>query len=298
MKEINAKLFDYIENCPTAYNAAEHTAKILESAGYSKLNEAATWTLEAGKGYYVTRNGSSLIAFRVPNGDFTGFMMTAAHLDSPTFRIKENDRLEDGNYVKLSVEGYGGMLRSTWTDRPLSVAGRLVVKTDGGIKTVTVDLKEPVAIIPNVAIHMDRTSNDSKGYNTAVDMIPLFSLAGEKTLHLREMLAKAAKVDEKDIVATDVSVYNPQSGEEFGGVICAPRLDDLQCAFASLTAFLNAKDGAGLPVLCLFDNEEVGSQTKQGAASTFLADTLERICAALGNGDKYREKVASGFLVS
>lgn len=298
MKEINAKLFDYIENCPTAYNAAEHTAKILESAGYSKLNEAATWTLETGKGYYVTRNGSSLIAFRVPNGDFTGFMMTAAHLDSPTFRIKENDRLEDGNYVKLSVEGYGGMLRSTWTDRPLSVAGRLVVKTDGGIKTVTVDLKEPVAIIPNVAIHMDRTSNDSKGYNTAVDMIPLFSLAGEKTLHLREMLAKAAKVDEKDIVATDVSVYNPQSGEEFGGVICAPRLDDLQCAFASLTAFLNAKDGAGLPVLCLFDNEEVGSQTKQGAASTFLADTLERICAALGNGDKYREKVASGFLVS
>lgn len=101
MKEINAKLFDYIENCPTAYNAAEHTAKILESAGYSKLNEAATWTLETGKGYYVTRNGSSLIAFRVPNGDFTGFMMTAAHLDSPTFRIKENDRLEDGNYVKL-----------------------------------------------------------------------------------------------------------------------------------------------------------------------------------------------------
>ena len=299
MKEINAKLFDYIENCPTAYNAAEHTAKILESAGYSKLNEAATWTLETGKGYYVTRNGSSLIAFRVPNGDFTGFMMTAAHLDSPTFRIKENDRLEDGNYVKLSVEGYGGMLRSTWTDRPLSVAGRLVVKTDGGIKTVTVDLKEPVAIIPNVAIHMDRTSNDSKGYNTAVDMIPLFSLAGEKTLHLREMLAKAAKVDEKDIVATDVSVYNPQSGEEFGGVICAPRLDDLQCAFASLTAFLNAKDGAGLPVLCLFDNEEVGSGTKQGADSATLGLMLEKIACALGaSRSEYIDSLASGFMLS
>ena len=143
-------------------------------------------------------------------------------------------------------------MRSTWTDRPLSVAGRLVVKTDGGIKTVTVDLKEPVAIIPNVAIHMDRTSNDSKGYNTAVDMIPLFSLAGEKTLHLREMLAKAAKVDEKRHRCHGRFGLQPaERGEEFGGVICAPRLDDLQCAFASLTAFLNAKDGGAacaLPV--------------------------------------------------
>lgn len=298
MKDINAKLFEYIKACPTAYNAAEHTTKILENAGYSRLCEGSEWKLEAGKGYFVTRNTSSLIAFRVPDGDFSGFMMTAAHLDSPTFRIKENDRLEDGNYIRLSVEGYGGMLRSTWTDRPLSVAGRLVVKTSDGIKTVPVDLKQPVAIIPNVAIHMDRTANDSKSYNTAVDMLPLFSLAGNDTLPLRKMLADAAKVDEKDIVATDVSVYNPQDGAEFGGVISAPRLDDLQCAFATLTAFLQAKKGVGLPVLCLFDNEEVGSRTKQGAASTFLSDTLERICETLGKGSEYRQKVASGFLVS
>ena len=267
MKETNEKLFEYIKACPTAFQAAEHTAKILESAGYTRLCEGETWHLEAGKGYFVTRNGSSLIAFRIPEGDFTGFMMTAAHLDSPCFKIKENDRLGDENYVRLSVEGYGGMIRSTWTDRPLSVAGRLVVRTADGVKTAGVDLKRPVAIIPNVAIHMDRTVNDSKGYNTAVDMLPLYSLAGAEDVSLRARLAEAAGVDEKDILATDVSVYNPQDGEEFGGLICAPRLDDLQCAFASLTAFLKAEKGAGLPVCCLFDNEEVGSRTKQGAAS-------------------------------
>ena len=298
MKETNEKLFEYIKACPTAFQAAEHTAKILESAGYTRLCEGETWHLEAGKGYFVTRNGSSLIAFRIPEGDFTGFMMTAAHLDSPCFKIKENDRLGDENYVRLSVEGYGGMIRSTWTDRPLSVAGRLVVRTADGVKTAGVDLKRPVAIIPNVAIHMDRTVNDSKGYNTAVDMLPLYSLAGAEDVSLRARLAEAAGVDEKDILATDVSVYNPQDGEEFGGLICAPRLDDLQCAFASLTAFLKAEKGAGLPVCCLFDNEEVGSRTKQGAASTFLSDTLERICEAIGKSGDMREKLASGFLVS
>ena len=280
---MNQALFDYIAACPTAYHAVDHTALLLEKAGYTELYEHADWTLEGGKGYFVTRNGSSLIAFRAPmTGDFSGFMMTAAHGDSPCFRIKENAEVADGHHLRLSVEKYGGMLCASWTDRPLSVAGRVVVRAEGGIATRLVDLAKPFAFIPNVAIHMNRNANDGMSYNPAVDMIPLCGEAADAGI---------------------LFLYNPQAGVEWNGYISAPRLDDLQCAFASLTAFLEAGDKAvqpdTVPVFCLFDNEEVGSQTKQGAASTFLYDTLHRLCDGLEltPADMVR-KLASSFLVS
>ena len=300
---MNQALFDYIAACPTAYHAVDHTALLLEKAGYTELHEHADWTLEGGKGYFVTRNGSSLIAFRAPmTGDFRGFMMTAAHGDSPCFRIKENAELSDGHHLRLSVEKYGGMLCASWTDRPLSVAGRVVVRAEGGIATRLVDLAEPFAVIPNVAIHMNRNANDGMSYNPAVDMIPLCGEAADAGM-LRQRVAEAVGVAEEDILTTDLFLYNPQAGVEWNGYISAPRLDDLQCAFASLTAFLEAGDKAvqpdTVPVFCLFDNEEVGSQTKQGAASTFLYDTLHRLCDGLEltPADMAR-KLASSFLVS
>ena len=219
---INKWLFDFIGASPTAFHSVANAAKMLEAAGFSELCESGEWQLSAGEGYYVTRNGSSLIAFRFPEGDFNGYMMTAAHGDSPAFRIKENALLDGKDYVRFSTEKYGGMLCSSWMDRPLSVAGRITVRTADGIEIKNVDLREPVAIIPNVAIHMNRNANDGASFNAAVDMLPLYCLGGDGTETLRARVAAAAGVDEKDILTTDLSVYNTQAGVEWGTLISAP----------------------------------------------------------------------------
>ena len=289
---MNQALFSYIAACPTAFQAAAHTAALLEAEGYRLLRETEEWTLEPGGRYYVMRNGSSLIAFRLPKGRPVGFMMTAAHGDSPTFKIKENAELTGENETRLSVEGYGGMLCASWMDRPLSVAGRAMVRTENGVAMHLIDLHDDLALIPNVAIHMNRDANNGAKYNFAVDMQPLY---GEKG-GFRRRIAEAAGVAEEDLLTHDLFLYNPQPGVEWGGYISAPRLDDLQCAFAALQGFLTAGESQSAAVYCLFDNEEVGSQTKQGAASTFLRETLERICDALGL--TLRTMAAGSFLLS
>ena len=289
---MNQALFSYIAACPTAFQAAAHTAALLEAEGYRPLRETEEWMLEPGGRYYVTRNGSSLIAFRLPKGRPVGFMMTAAHGDSPTFKIKENAELTGENETRLSVEGYGGMLCASWMDRPLSVAGRAMVRTENGVAMRLIDLHDDLALIPNVAIHMNRDANNGAKYNFAVDMQPLY---GEKG-GFRRRIAEAAGVAEEDLLTHDLFLYNPQPGVEWGGYISAPRLDDLQCAFAALQGFLTAGESQSAAVYCLFDDEEVGSQTKQGAASTFLRETLERICDALGL--TLRTMAAGSFLLS
>ncbi|MBQ6700987.1 MAG: M18 family aminopeptidase [Oscillospiraceae bacterium] len=295
---MNKKLFDFIAKSPTPYHAVKNVCDELSAKGYTELSESKKWNLEPGKGYYVTRNCSSVIAFRVPEEDFSGFMLTASHCDSPCFKIKENAELADRVYVRLSTEKYGGMLCSTWLDRPLAIAGRITVRTEDGISVSLVDTKEPCAIIPNVAIHMNRSANDNMSYNPAVDMLPLFCEGDEKG-SFRALIAKTAGCEEKDILTTDLVVYNPQYGTEWNGFISAPRLDDLQCAFGALEAFTSAKKAKNLPVYCLFDNEEVGSQTKQGAASTFIACVLERISECLGlSSSEHYGKIANSFMLS
>ena len=294
---MNQKLFDYIAASPTAFHAVARSAARLEEQGYQKLSEGQCWSLCAGQGYYVTRNDSSLIAFRLPAGRPQGFMMAAAHGDSPCFKIKENPELTDGNYARLSVEKYGGMLCATWMDRPLSVAGRVMLRSGSGLESRLVDLKEPVALIPSVAIHMNRAANENASYNPAVDMIPLLAPAEHKPLLQR--VAEALGVKAEDILTTDLYLYAPDAGCCWSEFISAPRLDDLQCAFAALEGFLSAEAGESVPVYALFDNEEVGSQTKQGAASTFLADTIERIGCALGLDAQERQALLShSFLIS
>ncbi len=294
----NQKLFEFIKNCPTPYHAVAHCADILDGAGYTPLSEAEEWSLEAGRSYYVTRGGSSIIAFRVPKEGFKGFMMSAAHSDSPTFRIKDNPELKTGNYVKLSVERYGGMLCSTWFDRPLGIAGRVCVRTESGMAVKLVDLGESSAMIPNVAIHMNRKANDGVAYNPAVDMLPIYCTA-DKAGSFKENVASAAGVNVEDILSYDLMLYASDKGTSFGGFIAAPRLDDLQCAFATLEGFLTANEGTSMPIWCMFDNEEVGSLTKQGADSTFMYDVLSRICSALSLGDDAMKRLVAGsFLVS
>ena len=293
---MNKELFDFIAASPTAFQAVAHSADLLSAAGYTQLSEGDEWALEAGRGYFVTRNGSSIVAFRIPEGGIRGFMITASHCDSPCFKVKENAEIADERFVRLSTEGYGGMIYSTWLDRPLSVAGRVLVRTDSGVETRLVDFRKPIAVIPNVAIHMNRSANKDTNYNPAVDLVPLY---GGGKGSFRSHVAALAGVDESSVVTTDLYLYNPQPGEAWGDYISAPRLDDLQCAYSSLRAFLSAKAGGSVPVCAIFDNEEVGSRTKQGAASTFLRDVLTRICECFGKtGAAFDRAVSHSFMLS
>lgn len=295
----NDRLIDFIARSPSCFHAAAAIAARLEECGCRPLSEAEDWTLVPGGRYYVTRNQSSVIAFAVPEDAPHGFMMCASHSDSPTFKIKENAENESaGMYVRLNTERYGGMLCATWLDRPLSVAGRLVVREGGRIVSRLADVQRDLLLIPNVAIHMMRSANDGMSYNANVDMFPLFGAKDAKG-KFRAVVAEAAGVREEDILGADLYLYNRMRGTVWGAseeFISAPRLDDLQCAFASLEGFAAAKPHGAIAVLAVLDNEEVGSQTKQGAASTFLADVLERVSAALGMD--YRRAIASSFLVS
>ena len=225
-----------------------------------------------------------------------GYMLAAAHSDSPTFKLKEQpEKLSAGHYVQLSTEKYGGMLMGTWLDRPLSAAGRVLVRQGEKLAVRLVDIDRDLLVIPNVAIHMNREANSNMKYNFAVDMQPLY---GEKG-GFRGRVARAAGAAEEDLLTYDLFLYNPQSGVEWGNYISAPRLDDLQCAFASLQGFLTAEESRNACVYCLFDNEEVGSETKQGAASPFLRDTLRRIARGLGlDEEAHQAMLARSFLVS
>lgn len=285
-------LSEFILSSPTPFHAVDTAKKMLEEQGFTELKESENVNVVPEGKYFVTRNLSSIIAFKIPKGEFSGFMISAAHSDSPAFRIKENSEMTDDNYVRISSERYGGMLCSAWLDRPLSVAGRVIVKTEKGVESRLVDLKEPVAIMPNVAIHMNRNANSGAVYDFAVDMIPLMRLAGSGQT-LKSRIAENAGVSENSLLSWDLILYNPEKPVIWGDFITSPRLDDLQCAYASLAALLKSKNEKSAAVYALFDNEEVGSETKQGAASTFLYDTLLRIAGA-----KLRQKLASSMLAS
>lgn len=300
--QVNQELFSFIESSPTAFHAVETMKQMLDAEGYQQLLESRAWELQAGGKYYVMRNGTSLLAFRIPKKDFTGFQVMAGHSDSPTFRIKENPEMEtEGAYVKLNVEKYGGMLCSPWFDRPLSVAGRLIVKTETRIVSRLVKVDRDLLMIPSLAIHMNRKANEEQKYNVQKDMLPLYAMADAKG-SFQKIVADAAGVEVTDVLGSDLFLYNRVKGTVWGAeqeFISSGRLDDLQCVFGSLKGFLAAEEGTSIPMHCVFDNEEVGSSTKQGAASTFLQDTLLRICESLGKTPaQYRQLLASSFMIS
>lgn len=300
---VNEELFSFLDHSPNAFYAVRNMCGILEQAGMTRLYEGAPWKLEAGKGYYVTRNDSAVIAFRIPKADYTGFQMMASHCDSPVFKIKTNAEITaDKQYVKLNVEKYGGMLCAPWFDRPLSVAGRVIVRTQEGIETRLVNVDRDLMIIPNLAIHMNRQVNDGYKFNAQVDMLPLFCEKGEETDAFRRLIASEAGVSVEDIIDADLFLYNRMPAVTLGlnnEFVASGRLDDLQCAFTSLKGFIAATPKDSVAVHCVFDNEEVGSGTKQGAAGSFLSDTLHRINRAMGRTeDEYLMSIASSFLVS
>ena len=302
-KEISAML-GFIQRSPSEYHVIDNISAALNGAGYVCLPASERWTIEPGGKYYTLRGGSSLIAFRIPaQGAAKGFRLTAAHSDSPSFRIKANAELRDKAYLRVSTEPYGGMIMSSWLDRPLSVAGRVLVRTPEGLKVRLVNINRDLLVIPSVAIHMDRSVNDGKKFNESTDMLPLFGTP-EQAGALAKEIAQAAGVEESDVVDGDLFVYCRTRGCRFGAqreFILSPKLDDLACVWSCLRGFLDADDAESgcIPVCCTFHNEEVGSVTKQGAGSTFLCDTLRRISFALGGGEeRYQTMLAGSFFVS
>ncbi len=292
-------LLTFIDQSPSPFHAVDTLAKTLSAAGYTRLSESSPWHLAPGGKYFVTRNGSSLLAFRIPRADFTGFLFSASHSDAPTFRVKENAEMEgpDG-YLRLNTEGYGGMLCAPWLDRPLTVAGRALVQKGDTIETRLVYVDRDLLMIPNVAIHMNREANNGYKYDLKCDMVPLLGLGKSKGA-FKAAVAQAAACAPADILGWDLVLAPRQKGLIWGmenEFISSPRLDDLQCAYGCFQGFLTAADSDSVPVFALLDNEEVGSRTKQGADSTFLSDLVDRICAALGRDRA--TAVANSFLVS
>lgn len=300
------EMLEFIQKSPTCFQAVANVCERLDALGFCALAEPDSWTVEPGRGYYVTRNDSSVIAFRVPEelSKIKGFHITASHSDSPSFKIKElNEGTVENHYVKANVEGYGGMIYSTWLDRPLSVAGRVVVRQKEGVATKLVNLDRDLCVIPNVAIHMNREINKGFAYNPQVDMQPLLADCTDgKKGFLMKQIAKAAGVKREDILGHDLFLYVRDKGRLFGAdseFVLSPRLDDLQCVFAGVKAFEEGCPQEYINVCAVFDNEEVGSGTKQGADSTFLEDTLARMSEALGKtGSEYLRLLAGSFLIS
>ena len=301
-RENAEKLLNFIDKSPTAFHVIKNMKAELEEAGFTELKEKDRWQIEKGGKYFVTRNLSSVIAFRIPEEDFVSFNIMASHSDSPSFKIKESPEMDvDKKYTKLNVEGYGGMLCAPWFDRPLSVAGRVIVQEDHRLKTVLVDVDRDLLMIPNLAIHMNRGANDGYKYNNQVDMLPLFGDQEDEGSFFK-IVAESAGVKEEDIKGSDLFLYNRQHGTIWGAdnqFISSGQLDDLECAYASLQGILNCKNRNSVAVHCVLDNEEVGSGTKQGAESTFLKDTLLRINSALGRSEEeYRMALAESFMIS
>ena len=300
-KKIPEKLLDFIEKAPTSCHAVKNIADTLKNAGYSELYEHEMWKLTPGGKYFVTKNQSSIIAFAIPAGGGGGFMIAAAHSDSPAFRIKAVSENCGGHYMQLNTEGYGGMIYSTWLDRPLSVAGKVAVSRGGAIEVKLIDIDGDIIVIPNVAIHMNRQANSGYAYNPAVDLQPLFSSEAGKG-SFKKLIADAAGCGEDEIAGSELTVYNRQKGMIWGydgEFISSPRLDDLQCAFALVEGFMAAENIKSIPVCCIFDNEEVGSGTMQGAGSAFLTDVLCRIYESLGKSEtEYKMALSRSFMVS
>lgn len=292
-------LLHYIRKSPVCFQAVDTLASMLEDAGYVRLTEGG-WTLKPGSRYYTVRNGSSLIAFRIPTGQPKGFLLSASHSDSPCFRLRERGEL-NGAYTRLAVERYGGMINDCWLDRPLSVAGRVLVKQGSRIETRLVDLEKDTVLIPRVAIHLNREANNGYKYDPARDLVPLYGGADAKG-GLQKEIAEKAGCTPEEILVSDLFVYNNQAGVVWGPegeFVSAPRLDDLACAFGCAQGFLLAAETDAIPVLGVFDNEEIGSSTKQGAASMLLPDTLWAICEALGlQQADYRRMLTQSFMLS
>ena len=302
--ELTRSLCAFIEESPSPFHAVESMRMQFEEQGFVRLVESEPWDIQPGVGYYTTRNESSIIAFRVGrNQEVPHFSVSASHCDSPTFKVKSIPELTGPlSYVRLNVEEYGGAIERTWLDKPLSLAGRVLVEEYGSVRSLLFYPHEDLVLIPSVAIHQDRNVNNDGALNRQVDLCPLFGSRGSANVTFNDWLAERLGVEPSQIVSHDLFLANRQATSIWGAsheFFSAPQIDDLQCAYASLRAFLEAKNDEVTTVFACFDNEEVGSGTAQGALSTLLPDVMRRVCESFEpNGGLYERSLARSFVVS
>ncbi len=303
--EIEA-LLSFIQQSPSPAHTVAAAAARLRGAGFAELSLAEDWQLAAGGRYFVSVYGSTLLAFTV--GDAGPLRMAAAHTDFPCFRLKPAAGLTHAGYGVLNVEPYGGLILRTWLDRPLGLAGRVVLRGADAFhpRAELVDFARPLVTIPSLAIHMDRKVNEEGGLNAQTDMLPLAALLGDmgKGDWWQAALAAALGVTQEEILSYELSTYPFEAGCALGladELLSSPRLDNLTSVWACLEGFLSASAGsvpAGVRLVALFDNEEVGSRTKQGAGSLVLAEALRRIYEKAGGEAARAQALADGFLLS
>ncbi len=296
--QLTNRLFDFIESSPTSCHAVNAVRAMLLQQGFTELAETQPWRLVPGQGYFATRGPGSIIAFRYPKNDFKAFSIVAPHSDSPCFKVKGSPEMRvEKHYTKLNTEVYGGMVLNLWLDRPLSVAGRLVIRTEDGVRAQLLDLHSDLLIIPSLAPHMSRGGEAGAKPDPQKDTLPL--LGGEEA-DLLSLAAGRAGVAKEDILDYDLYLYNRARGAVLGGgaeFIAAPRLDDLECVFSAVTAFLQSDNQENCMVCAVLDNEETGSMTRQGANSTLLEDVIGRVCLCAGMGEQARQAAIQGGML-
>ncbi len=296
------EFLNFIKKTPTAYQAADEFKKMLLENGYIEIGEKDVWKLQAGGKYFFGRNMSSLMAFEIPSQTPQSFHITAAHLDSPTFKIKPNGMLEKASYLKLNTEVYGSPIYSTWMDRPLGIAGRIFVKENQQIVGKLVNITRPVVCIPHLPIHYDRNANKGVELNPQVDMLPIFGEAGSEIKDFNSFLAEELGIKKEAIVSSDLYLTLLDRGCLVGRnneFIMAPQIDNLECSYGLTRAMLMSHPKDSINILALFDNEEIGSSTLQGANGTMLSETLKRIALSLNlKEEEYYVLLANSFIIS
>lgn len=303
-------LIDFIDKSPTMFHAVYETRERLIEKGYEELYLEDKWKLRKGGKYFTTKNNSALIAFRVGNKKVSesGFRLIGAHTDSPTFRIKPNSEIiSENNYLKLNTEVYGGPILNTWFDRPLSIAGRVTVRTEDALnpEEYLVDLEKPILVIPNLAIHMNRDVNNGVETNAQNHTLPVLAMVNdkfEKDDYLLKLLSEEMDVQKEDILDFDLYLYEVEKGSIIGlnnEFISAGKLDDLAMVHAGMKALVDSEGLNATNVVIAFDNEEVGSSTKQGAASPMVKNILRRISICLGEDEEdFYRAIEKSFIIS
>lgn len=294
------KVIASLANSHSQFHVIANLEKELKEKGFAELKEGEAWNLTPSSSYYVKRNDSSVIAFRLPekSAELT-FHISACHSDSPTFKVKPNPITFSGDLMMLQTEPYGGGIYRSWMDRPLSIAGRVLFADATGIHTKLLDIDENLLDIPSLCIHFDRSVNSEGALNPATDLIPVFGTAEEDFDFDGYISEKAGLGQVETLVSYDLYLYLREDPKFVGchhEFLLSPREDDLSSVYSSFYGFLDAKKTSTSSMFCCFDNEEVGSLTRQGAQSTFLKDVINRIASFWGNG---KEEIASrSFMLS